>query len=60
MQDLRKMRHKIGLKARQDEDLCSGSQFPSNQMKKVVSYFSRTHLLKMQCDFSESNRLLKL
>ncbi|KAF3431123.1 hypothetical protein FNV43_RR25853 [Rhamnella rubrinervis] len=35
VQDVKKMRHNTGLKARQDEDLCSGPQFPSNQMKKI-------------------------
>lgn len=60
VQDVKKMWHNTRLKARQDGDLCSGSQFPSNQMKKVVSYFSRTHLLKMQCDFSGLNPLLEL
>lgn len=43
LQDVKRMRHNTGLKARQDEESSSGSQFPRNQMKKVVSH-SLTHI----------------
>lgn len=43
LQDVKRMRHNTGLKARQDEESSSGSQFPRIQMKKVVSHFFNSY-----------------
>ncbi|XP_048319140.2 protein WVD2-like 7 isoform X1 [Ziziphus jujuba] len=53
VQDVKKMRQSTGLKARPDEDMCSGSHLPSNHMKKIPLTRPRSPKLGRKSTYSK-------
>lgn len=45
--DVNKLRQCTGLKAKLNQDLSSGSQFPSNHLNKVYTFSSKVCLCKV-------------